>query len=119
MPIIVMVHVLIKVFDAIIKKIVLAKHAHTHTHTHTQLHDSLTKLGGTTFSIMTITPRPLRQFLHPEADRLGLTLEQYLDHYLDLGKELRITFPSAPVTDDLDKMAECILSIPEHFIQKC
>ena len=54
-------------------------------------------------------PRPLRQFLHPEARALGITLQSYLCHYLDLNKEMRVTYPSAPFTTDLDKMAECIL----------
>lgn len=79
-------------------------------YTHIQFHDSLTKLGGTTFSILTVSARPLRQFLHPEANRLDISLEHYLHHYLDLGKELSITFPSAPATDDLDRIAECILT---------
>ena len=71
----------------------------------------LTKLAGTTFSIMTNGPLPLCQHLHPEARKMAISLQKYLYHYLDLSKEINRAFTSAPSMTDLSQMAECILLV--------
>jgi hypothetical protein len=85
--------------------------SHTITHAVLQFHSSLTKLGGSTFSIMTLGDRPLRHYLHPESYKHQLTLQRYLYRYLDLVKEFNKCFPSVECPASVDQMADSILLI--------
>ena len=79
-----------------------------------QFHSSLTKLAGSTFSLMTFGPQPLRQYLHPEAQKQKLTIQRYLNHYLDLASEFTKAFPSEDAPASLEDLAESILTALHH-----
>ena len=81
-----------------------------------QFHTSLTKLAGSTFSLMTLGAWPLRHYLHPEAHKHKLTLQRYLSHYLDLTKEFAKSFPSLEAPASLQVMADSILVLHVHMI---
>lgn len=73
-----------------------------------QFHSTLTKLGGSTFSLMTFGPTALRGLLHPQAYKICLGLQKYLHRYLDIVKEVCRVYPSAQSPLSLEAMADCI-----------
>ena len=60
---------------------------------------------------MTFGPQPLRNYLHPEVQKQKLTVERYLNHYLDLAKEFKKAFPSEDAPASLEDLADSILTI--------